>query len=1440
MKKFILLLPLVTLLQGQVFVDSDSDGLDDSWELTYFPTLETTTGSANVDGDSLDNLAEQTTGTNPTNSDTDNDGLLDHVETGSGSFVSETDTGSDPLAPDTDADGLLDGEEVSPAVGAATNPNDEDSDNDQFSDRIELERGTDPNDSANKPTDLLPLTINEILVNNETGFEDGNDRRSDWIEIYNPNPSSLNLAGFHLTDDPAELTKWTFPSVTIGARGYLIIFASGDDMTDPEGNPHSNFRLSGSGEYLALVKPDPSQIEDVIRPGYPEQFTDISYGRPSSGGGRRFFASPTPNARNVGAGSPGVVKDTNFSTDRGFYDAPFDLEITSATREAIIRYTLNGSLPTLTNGTTYSGPITISTTTNVRAFAYLGSQNFLPTNVDTHTYIFPDDVGSQNATDMIAKGWAPNWGYDSQVGRVIPADYNMDSRVVNDDLNLRGPGYSLRDALLDVPSVSLTLRQADFVQTRNGTSTTPYSLYGTPKQRNFEPTCSIEYLLPNGDPGFQEDCKIETHGNSSRTPSRMQKHSLRLTFSTTTGTGKLRYNLFPDSPVDEFNKLVLRACFTDSWALASWSPQRYRPNDSLYTRDVWMKELHRNMGQPSSYGNFVHLYVNGAYFGIHNLTERIEDDFYADHQGGDKDDWEVNADLATPGPLWNSMMATLNAGVTDPEDYAVAKTKIDVVNYADWVILHLFADSEDWPLKNSYAAANAISGDGRYRFNVWDQEIAFDKYTWNRYDDNREGMRPFQRLRRNEDFQMLFADRIYKHLHDDGALTVANSANTLLNINSKIDKAIVAESARWGDVQASTPYGSTPQSSTNFEADAYPPLLNNPVYFTREQHWLVEQENVVTNYLPTLHDPNDSRSFIREVREEDLYPEIDPPGFSQLGGVVPVDFPLQLTTPVGAVYYTTDGSDPRLDGGAINPSAGSFGGLVESSIIDINDFGWTYLAGTTALSASNVVVGNGSYGPGDWKHPSFDDMTWAPANLVEFPNRAQAPLVGRFNSSVSGIQDPKTLIDIGGFGSAYPTVYFRKTFSVVDASEVIDLNFSVIRDDAVIVYLNGREIYRDAFPNGVVNYSDFGPVDSESDPTEFRYNLNPGDLLEGENVLAIELHNESLGSSDLGIQLSMSARREGPGGNTLNLTQTGTVKTRVLLDGEWSALREADFIVGTPGAAGNLVISEIMYNPRGADENLEFIEILNINPELTLDLTNVSFTDGILYTFPAGFTLPALGRVVIAKDRDTFISTYGSSGFTLAPGNFESSLSNGGETLVLLGNDDAIIQSFDYGDDPANGWPAAADGFGPSLVMINPLSNPNHGMGSNWMASRLSGGSPGRPDVPYPDNPESDDDDDELNNLAEYFFGTDPAIANGNPLSLLQGEDGFELTFKRNPFLEGVTWEIETSNDLEDWDSLNTVLSSPVVTATGLLKESVMIDTAEAKNFYRIRIITTP
>jgi len=1410
--------------------DSDQDSLDDTWELTYFNDLSVASGLGNNDQDLLNNLSEQEAGTNPTNPDSDSDGLLDHVETNTGIYLSPTDTGSDPLNADSDRDGLSDSVEVGAENGFITNPNLADSDSDGYNDRIEIENGKNPNDQNDFPDVLFPIQISEIMVANETGTEDGNGSKQDWIELFNPNDTAVNLDAYYLTDEITAPKKWNFPSVVIPANGYLIVFASGNDQTDPSGNPHTNFRLSNKGEYLGLIMPNGLTVADEFSPAYPEQFSDISFGLSANGGAPVFFDNPTPGKAN-GAGAPGVVKDTNFSVDRGFYDNPFDLEITSDTQGATIRYTLDGSIPSLTNGLTYSGPISISGTSNIRAIAYLESQNYIPTNVDTHTYLFVDQVAQQSASPP---GWPSDWGVDGEVGRIVPSDYEMDPRVVNDTLGLRGPGYTMREALLDIPSVSLTMKRTDFVKGESEKAGDSLSLYGTPRSR-FERFCSVEYLLPDGTKGFQEDCKIETHGNSSRRPFRMQKHSLRLTFSSEIGVGKLNYNLFPESPVDEFNKLVLRACFTDSWALASWGSARYRPNDSLYMRDVWMKETFGAMGQQTSYGNFVHLYVNGVYFGLHNLTERVEDDFYAEHVGGEVDDWEVNSDLDTPGPLWRSMISTLNGPVNTEAGYAAAKEKIDVQNYADWLILHFFGDAEDWPEKNSYGAANSASGDGRYRFNVWDQEIVLDKFTWNRYNSTNTGTVPFQRLRLNDDFKALFADRVYKHMFDGGALTVEEANARFLKICNQIDKAIIAESARWGDTQANLPYGNTAGSSTNVDADYYPPTINNPIYFTREQHWLVERDNVLNHYIPTLHDQSDSRSFIRELRAQNLYPDIDPPEFSQFGGVIPIGSPLFLTSDQGAVYYTTDGSDPRLPGGAANPSARKTAEPEEVVLFDENSLGWTYLAGTTALSTSEIVSGNPAYGPSDWKHPNYNDSNWAP-NPITSPNGAQGPLVGTGATSVNAIT-ANTIIDIGPTGSRYATVYFRKDFVVSDAKEFSSIKFTSYRDDAMIVYLNGHEIYRDSFNANPVTYSDLAAsAADENTAIVHTFDLLPELLIEGTNTIAIEVHNYTAGSSDLGLSFALSALKI-DSGDALILTETGTVHSRVWNGAEWSALRSAEFIVGTPATSENLVISELMYNPQGADENLEFIELLNISFTETIDLTNVSFIDGILYTFPTGLVIPPLGRVVIAKDREAFIAHYGQDQIVLAEGSYSSSLSNGGESISLVDNQGDLIQTVSYSDNEALGWPSDADGLGASLSLTNELNQPSPNLASSWQASSIQGGTPGSPDQLKPSDPWSDLDGDGFHALAEYFFGTSDRSPSLNPLKITSEADELTLSFSMNPFLTTMTWHIEESSDLLTWEPATVQLKTPTLLPNGRLGQRAQVAASETKTYYRVKII---
>ncbi len=751
------------------------------------------------------------------------------------------------------------------------------------------------------------VVISEFVASNHAGFRDGDGNASDWIELYNTGGRAVSLDGWRLTDDAANLEKWRFPSgLSLAAKGFLVVIASGDavgDTIDAKGYPHTNFSLDKDGEYLALVDSS-GRILHEYTPAYPLQEADVSYGLWEDS--LSYFPTPTPGKANE-QGVAGLTSKTQHSVERGFYDEPFELCIFCDTSDATIRYTLDGSEPTEQYGILYQRnvPIPITTTTDVRSVAYKTGWRTSP--VATHSYIFVDDVACQSA---FPPGWPTDWGYNSEVGGIVPADYEMDPRVVNDTQ----PGYSVRDALLDLPSVSISMNPDDFISDASG-------IWANPQSR-WERKCSIEYILPDGTDGFQCDCKIEVHGNSSRRPWRMQKHSLRLSFDSEYGPAKLRYPLFPESTVDKFDQLVLRACFTDSWGLVTWVPSRYRPNDSQYLRDIWMKESLRDMGQPSSSGDFVHLYVDGLYFGLYNLTERVGEDFFADHLGGEPEDWEINADFSSPGVRWRAMMAldpSTLTGYTQMQEY------LDVENFADYILLHLYADAEDWPHHNGYAAANAVSGDGKFRFFVWDQEIALDYHgrAASRIDSTGGVGDLFQKMRAREEFRLLFADRVYKHCFHKGALSLAGSQGRYRELADRIDKAIVAESARWGDTQMSTPYGDSidqPSPLTGINHLMYPPVPHGPdYYFTREDSWVLERDNVVDNYIPAIHDTANSYALINVLRAEDLYPDIDPPTLkindvAQHGGPISADDALTLDNPngKGTIYYTLDGTDPSV------------------------------------------------------------------------------------------------------------------------------------------------------------------------------------------------------------------------------------------------------------------------------------------------------------------------------------------------------------------------------------------------------------------------------------------------------------------------------------------------------------------------------------------------
>ncbi|MDA7887928.1 CotH kinase family protein [Akkermansiaceae bacterium] len=1190
--------------------------------------------------------------------------------------------------------------------------------------------------------------ISEFSADNDGSLLDEDGDPSDWIEIHNPSASTAIINDYYLTDDPDNLTKWRLPTTTLDETDHLVIFASGKDRAVEGSELHANFSLRGSGEYLALTKQGPAGIIILseFNP-YPSQFSGYSYGVNPDGTTLGYYTNPTPGGSN-GTGLQDYVRDTTFSVDRGFYDAPFDLLIESNTVGAQIRYTLDGSDPTPTQGTLYSGPINIATTSVVKAIAF--KSGFIPTNVDAQSYLFLDDVLNQP---------------DAPAGYPAGTDFGMDPDVVND------PSYSstIKDDLKSIPTLSMSMPISSLfggsgIYTNSNSSGV-----------NWERAGSVEFIYPDGSPDKQVNCGVRMQGGVGRNAS-FPKHSFRLLFKRQYGDTKLRFPLFRDATedaegaVDTFDSIILRAGFNNTWHRGSSAEE----NRAQYIRDQFIHNSQLAMEHASCHGTFFHLYLNGLYWGVYNAVERPNADFGSSYYGGDKEGWDalnsyprnVVDGTATD---WLQAHAIAQGGVADQAGYDALAEYVDMPNLIDYMMLNFYGGNLDWDDHNWYSINPRVDRGG-YKFVCWDAERTLENITG----DNRTGVgqdnkpsRLYSQLRANPEFRLQFGDSAHKHLFNGGALTQENTVARYQALADVLDRAIVGESARWGDSKRANPY-------------------------TRDVEWVAERDRILNSYLPQRTDVT-----INQLRGANLYPSTDAPVFSQHGGHVLSTTELTMSNTSGTIYYTTDGSDPRLPGGTLNPNAREYDGSISTSTLVAAGSVWKYLD-------------DGSDQGTAWRESTFDDSSWA----------AGAAELGYGDGAET------TTVSFGPNDQLkYRTTYFRREFNVDAPSEFSSLSLELQRDDGAIVYLNGKLVMSSNMPTSGVNYTTAASgVASGGDETSFfNQSVDVADLLPGTNTLAVEVHQVSDTSSDISFDL----RLRGSQSNAVDpflMTESGMLRARAQDGADWSALNEAFFFVDTALASdANLVISEINYRPlppspteeaAGFNErsDFEFIELTNIAAS-DIDLTNVKFTSGISFNFSdsaLGVILPAGERILLVNNLVAFTSRYPDVPPSLIAGEFSGSLSNDGEAIELLAGDNTPIRSFTYNDQAP--WPTSADGDGFSLVLIRPASNPDHADPTNWRASIAANGNPGDTDATTFPGPDAlaDLDRDGTSALLEYASASSDTVANDSTLpsasislaDLGAGEvKTLSFVFTKNITAEDLRYLVQLSNDLINWDT---------------------------------------
>ncbi len=662
---------------------------------------------------------------------------------------------------------------------------------------------------------------------------------------------------------------------------------------------------------------NPSSSDMLFQPELVAESADVIIGEHVG-----YFQTATPGYAN-GEAVAGFLERPVFDAPHGLYDTPQTVAIVAPDPQATIVYTTDGSTPTAdaalvaTNGTLYTGPLTISSTTTLRATAFRA--DFEPSPVTASSYIFVSDVIHQSPLGQVPAGWPANAQVNGQ-----EINYGMDPEIISQ----YGEG-AVEQSLLSLPSISITTDLDHLFDPQTG-------IYVNANYRGseWERLSTVELINPDGSEGFVVDAGLRIRGGYSRNDYN-PKHAFRLYFRSEYGDAKLEYPLFGDEGVDEFDVLDLRTAQNYSWSSEGNA-------QNTFVREVFGRDLQGEMGYYYTRSTYVHLYVDGVYWGLYQTQERVEEHYAEAYMGGDEDDYDVvksglgdvggtevseGNDIAwrqlfdygqalAANPTANAdlywTMQGLNPDGTRNEALPVL---LDVDNLIDYMLVIIYTGGFDTGLSrfigdnlanNWFGAYNREAADEGFQFFIHDNEHSLGAdypdhasqyidrtgpFNNGNQDNYYQFCPPYlhQDLLASPEYQQRFVDHVQELFLNGGAMTVGASVARLMARVDEVEPAIIAEAARWGDSKVTTPYNKT--------------------------SWQNEIDWLVNTYFRTR-----GNTVYGQLVADGLYKA--GPTFNQFGGEVLSGFELTMTGPAGTVYYTTDGvTDPREIGGGIDANA---------------------------------------------------------------------------------------------------------------------------------------------------------------------------------------------------------------------------------------------------------------------------------------------------------------------------------------------------------------------------------------------------------------------------------------------------------------------------------------------------------------------------------------
>ncbi len=562
---------------------------------------------------------------------------------------------------------------------------------------------------------------------------------------------------------------------------------------------HTNFSISSGGEHISLNRPDGFRVDEVAVPALPR---DVAYGR-GDDGEWYYFGEPTPWRPNDTEAFTGILHPPEFSVAPGFHDGPVELALSHPDDGVEIRFTIDGSHPGESEEV-YTGPITLrSRAGEAPAIARIRTN---PPESAQHGFEWRD------APATIAMGHAV------RALATKPGYLSLEPRS--------GTWFvgSETDEFRSVDVVSLIAAPRDFFDHVEGIYV-PGALYdeygygedwwGMPGANYFQRGPAWErdahfelFAEESGDRLTFGDLRVRIHGTGSRV---MPQKSLRLyDRKLGNGPGLRRFPVFDELPHTEYRRVLLRNSGQD------W----YFQNPTML-RDAYMQRLVRHLDFSYQAYRPTALFLNGEFWGIHNLRERIDRHFLANRYGVDPDSVDLLANNSVAGEgTADHYLETLSyireGSLEDASRYAYVRERIDVVSYADYIIAQTFFANADWPwnnvefwrLQTEYHPGESPGHDGRWRWIFSDLDFAgnADHIGVDMFDILRnpvEGGDPppwsvelINALWENSEFVREFCNRYATHLNT--ALRPERSVALLDEMAASIESIIEPHFQRWG------------------------------------------------------------------------------------------------------------------------------------------------------------------------------------------------------------------------------------------------------------------------------------------------------------------------------------------------------------------------------------------------------------------------------------------------------------------------------------------------------------------------------------------------------------------------------------------------------------------------------------------------------------------